>query len=80
MQRAQVEGSMPSPVRQSRSIRSDALAINRAGASACRTPSRRHGRRTWNDKAELRRHHVQPLALVFADLVQVDPRRRVTPK
>lgn len=78
MQRAQMEGGMPNPIRQGRSIESDALAgidlglpverqmigifghqnlgdvasvgsppsINRAGASACRTPSS-HARQAY---------------------------------
>ena len=50
-------------------------SISRAGAGACTTPSS-HGRQAYlgrrrDEHPELRRHDIQPLALVFADPVQL---------
>ena len=106
MQRAQVEGGMLNPVRQRRSIESDALAGIDLGLpverqmigifghqnlgdrglgrqAALDQPGRSLGLHDTilagttgvfgtpgNDNAELRRHHVQPLALVFTDPMQ----------
>jgi hypothetical protein len=107
VQRAQMEGGMPHPVRQRRPVESDALAgidlglpverqmigifrhqnlgDGRLGRqSALDQPGRSLGLQdaifagsagvfgtSGDDNAELRRHHVQPLAPVFADLVQL---------
>jgi hypothetical protein len=106
MQRAQMEGGMPNPVRQRRSIESDALAGIDLGLpverqmigifghqnlgdgclrrqAALDQPGRSLGLRDaifagsagvfitpGDDNAELRRHHVQPLAPVFTDPMQ----------
>lgn len=102
-----MEGSMPNPVRQCRSIESDALAAIDLGLpierqvigifghqnlgdgclrrqSALDQPGRSLGLQdaifagsagvfgtSGDDNAELRRHHVQPLALVLTDPMQL---------